>query len=210
MKSPLTNSQAIADRPMPDASNDLSGSLFDEAWHAYSRRIFTTTLRITRNREDAEDALQDAFLKAYLHIQDFDRRSSLSTWITRIAINSALMILRKRRGAPAVSLDDHDPARSESPAARVSDGSLSPEAQCSRHEEAQLLREQISRMPSLLREPLELRALGECSLEEVAQRSGLSVSAAKTRLYRARASLRTSLQTRLARTARESGTAQRS
>src|SRR6202044_3908205 len=78
---------------------------FDGLWQGYSTKGFRTTYRITRNREDAEDALQDAFLKAYVHLHDFDGRSSFLTWLTRIAINSALMILRKKRLGSEISVD---------------------------------------------------------------------------------------------------------
>ena len=69
---------------------------FSELWNRHSKKTFSTMYRITRNRQDAEDALQDAFLKAYVHLKNFDGRSSFSTWLTRIAINSALMILRRK------------------------------------------------------------------------------------------------------------------
>jgi RNA polymerase sigma-70 factor, ECF subfamily len=67
-----------------------------------ARKLIHSAQRITRNREDAEDALQDAFLSAFIHIKNFDGRSSFSTWLTRIAINSALMTLRKKRSSQEV------------------------------------------------------------------------------------------------------------
>ena len=79
---------------------------FDDLWQAHAKRILRTTYRITRNREDAEDALQDSFLRAFVHIREFDGRSSFSTWLTRIAINSSLMILRKRGTAVELSIDN--------------------------------------------------------------------------------------------------------
>src|ERR1700722_13876114 len=78
---------------------------FSELWNRHSKRAFNTMYRITRNHQDAEDALQDAFLKAFVHLKNFDGRSTFSTWLTRIAINSALMILRKRRAHPETSMD---------------------------------------------------------------------------------------------------------
>ena len=93
---------------------------FDELWQSHTKRILRTTYRITRNREDAEDALQDSFLRAFLHIKDFDGRSSFSTWLTRIAINSALMILRKKRSALELSIDDPGNHDSESSVSRCS------------------------------------------------------------------------------------------
>src|ERR1700752_343914 len=75
----------------------------------YRQYLFRAAHRITRSREDAEDAVQDALLRAFVHIRDFDGRSSFATWLTRIAINSGLMLLRKKRSAPEISTDsNHD------------------------------------------------------------------------------------------------------
>ncbi len=78
----------------------------EEIWRTHAKQILRVTQHITNNREDAEDALQDSFLRAHVHLHDFDGRSSIATWLTRIAINSALMILRKRTGAAQVSIDN--------------------------------------------------------------------------------------------------------
>ena len=79
-------------------------SAFAELWNRHSKRAFSTMYRITKNRQDAEDGLQDAFLKAYVHLNNFDGRSTFATWLTRIAINSALMILRKKRAHPEAQI----------------------------------------------------------------------------------------------------------
>lgn len=78
-------------------------SAFDELWNLYSRRVYSTVLNITKNRQDAEDALQDSFFRAFLALESFEGRSSFYSWVTRIAINSALGMLRKRRGRPQSS-----------------------------------------------------------------------------------------------------------
>src|SRR5665213_3446900 len=78
---------------------------FNELWNLYSRRIYRTLLGITNNPQDAEDALQDAFLRAFLALESFEGRANFYTWLTRIAINSALGILRKRRCRPETSID---------------------------------------------------------------------------------------------------------
>src|ERR1700689_1727724 len=78
----------------------------EQIWRTHAKQILRITQRITNNREDAEDALQDSFLRAHVHLHDFDGRSSIGTWLTRIAINSALMILRKRAGNPQLSLEN--------------------------------------------------------------------------------------------------------
>src|SRR5579871_2039234 len=71
----------------------------------HSAHLLRTIYRITRNREDAEDALQDTLMRAFLHMRSFDGRAQFVTWMTRIAINSALMILRKRRRHLMISID---------------------------------------------------------------------------------------------------------
>ena len=81
---------------------------FVELTRRHSRRLLQTTYRITKNRQDAEDALQDSFLKAFSHLDNFQEKASFSTWLTRIAINSALMIRRKKRGHCEIPIDGSD------------------------------------------------------------------------------------------------------
>jgi RNA polymerase sigma factor (sigma-70 family) len=78
---------------------------FTELWERHSQCAFSAAYRITKNRADAEDSIQDAWMKAYLHLERFDGRATFSTWVTRIAINSALMMLRKKRNHPETSLE---------------------------------------------------------------------------------------------------------
>jgi RNA polymerase sigma factor (sigma-70 family) len=181
----------------------VSADGFEALWRLYSTRIMRTAYRITRNREDAEDALQDSFLKAYLHLQDFDGRSSLATWLTRIAINSSLMILRKRRTATDVSIDEPGGYRTAAGVMEIPDRSPGPEAHVARREEEQMLRDSIAALPPTSREAVELRKLQGHSLAGTAKLMGLSANAAKTRIYRAKAALRKSLKLRLASPLRE-------
>src|SRR5580692_3141829 len=92
------------------AARAKSGDMdaFVELSQRHANRVFQTTYRVTRNRQDAEDALQEAFLNAFTHMKNFEGRSSFSTWLTRIAINSALMILRKKRNCQEILLDGGD------------------------------------------------------------------------------------------------------
>jgi RNA polymerase sigma-70 factor (ECF subfamily) len=182
-----------------------AGAAFDSLWGAYSTRVLRTTYRITRNHEDAEDAVQDAFLKAYVHLHDFDGRSSFLTWLTQIAINSALMILRKRRAGVEISIDTSGGPHSDSTSVEVADGAPTPEAMYEQREREGMLRESISTLPPLTRKALQLRKLEERSLGETATAMGLSLNAAKTRIYRAKASLRASLRARMAQEERATG-----
>lgn len=189
----------LRDKAMADEEPHL---LLEEIWRSQSGRLLSITWRITRNPEDAEDALQDAFLRAFTHIGDFDGRSTLSTWLTRIAINSSLMVLRKRRTRAAVSLEDTSEGDGIPPVARLCDPRSGPEELAVRRDRARRLRQRVRQLPALLRQPLQLHALKEHSVEETARLCGISVSAAKSRLLRARASLGSSLQPGLSRSGR--------
>jgi DNA-directed RNA polymerase specialized sigma24 family protein len=95
----------ISEHTVVAAAKSGETRALDQLHHLYHKRILCTLSRITKNREDAEDALQDSFLRAFLNLKSFDGRSTFSTWLTRIAINSALMILHERRESPEFSLD---------------------------------------------------------------------------------------------------------
>ena len=159
----------------------------------HASKVFQAAYRVTRNRQDAEDALQDAFLKAFQHMKDFQGRSSFSTWLTRIAINSALMILRKKRGGFEISIDHTDSStggfETWEPRSSVED----PESRYVRRERQKKLRQAIHRLPPVLREAIELRHVNDCSAQEIAQSLGITVSAVKSRLTRGKSALRTSL-----------------
>ncbi len=164
---------------------------FVELYERHSRKVLRRIYCITKNREDAEDAFQDAFLRAFAHMKDFEGRSNFTTWLTRIAITSALLVLRKRRGGGAeISIeqirDDSDNHRAWEP----SDHSETPEACCARRESEELLRNAIQSLPSILREAVELRNVGEYTASQIAEELGISVAAAKTRLMRARLTVR--------------------
>jgi RNA polymerase sigma-70 factor, ECF subfamily len=178
-------------------STASDASFFENLWRSHARQILRITYRITKNTEDAEDALQDSFLKAYVHHHDFDGRSSFATWLTRIAINSSLMILRKRNSTSQVSIHDTG-TDSSSPrlADLLPDHGPSPEANCAERERAELLRKSISALRPSMREAIELRAQ-ERSVQEIAETMALSIPATKSRLFHAKAALRESLKTKI-------------
>jgi RNA polymerase sigma factor (sigma-70 family) len=177
---------------------------FEELWRAHTKGVLRTTYRITRNREDAEDALQDSFLSAFANIHAFDARSRFSTWLMRIAINASLMIVRKKRTAFELSLDDRDPD-GDWPAADLPDRAPDPETQFVRRERAEILRQAIGALRPSIRRAVELQKLGEHSVEETAAKMGLTVTAAKSRLNQARAALRESLNPKAFRQTRHTG-----
>jgi RNA polymerase sigma-70 factor, ECF subfamily len=166
---------------------------FVELSRRYYRRIFQETFRITRNQQDAEDALQDSLMKAFSHLKDFEGRSSFSTWLTRIAINSALMILRKKRGCFQISMDCNDDLSGGWERWEPHSPSEDPESNYVRREREALLREAIVRLPPLCREVVELWQEKEYTAREIANALRISVPAVKSRLSRAKSTLRAEL-----------------
>jgi RNA polymerase sigma factor (sigma-70 family) len=166
---------------------------FSELWNRHSKRAFNTMYRITRNRQDAEDALQDAFLKAFIHLKNFDGRSTFSTWLTRIAINSALMILRKRRAHPETSMDWSADGETWQQW-EVTDKKANIEEHYAKKEAEQHLKRAIHRLRPALRTVIEIQQSHDNSVKEIAKAAGISVAAAKSRLMRAKTVLRRSLR----------------
>jgi RNA polymerase sigma-70 factor, ECF subfamily len=177
---------------------------FDELWRTYAKGVLRTTYRITRSHEDAEDALQDSFLSAFANIHTFEGRSRFSTWLTRIAINASLMIVRKNRIALELSLDDRD-ADGASEVLNLADRAPDPEMQFVRRERAEILRQAIERLRPSIRRAIELQKLGEHSVQETAATMGVAVTAAKSRLHQAKTVLRESLKPKTIRQARNTG-----
>jgi RNA polymerase sigma factor (sigma-70 family) len=158
-----------------------------------ARKLIQSAQRITRNREDAEDALQDAFLSAFIHIKNFDGRSSFSTWLTRIAINSALMTLRKKRSSREIPMGSGE-LGANGVGWDVPVPSTNPEKLCAQREKERLLREAIRELRPIIRQAVEFQ-LRELSIEETAEMTGASVTAAKGRLFHGRRALRKALFT---------------
>jgi RNA polymerase sigma-70 factor (ECF subfamily) len=166
---------------------------FVELSRRHSPKLLRTIYRITRNWQDAEDVLQDSLLRAFSHLQDFQERSSFSTWLTRIAINSALMILRKKRLCSEISIDETDDAASKYERWEAKSLTEDPESRMARKEREELLRGAILRLPPVFREVVHLRQTREYSTREISQALGISEPAVKSRLARARLTLRADL-----------------
>lgn len=165
---------------------------FSELWNRHSKKAFNTMYRITRNQQDAEDALQEAFLKAFVHMNTFDGRSTFSTWLTRIAINSALMILRRRRAHPETSMDWSADGETWQEWEMV-DRRANTEEHYAKEESNRHLRRAIQRLRPALRDIVEMQQVHDCSVKELAEIAGVSVAATKSRLLRARTVLRRAL-----------------
>jgi RNA polymerase sigma-70 factor (ECF subfamily) len=133
-------------------------------------------------------------LRAFSHLKDFQEKSSFSTWLTRIAINSALMMLRKKRVCYEIPFEGIDDSGNNYERWEAKSPAEDPESQLARKEREELLKAAILRLPQVLREVVELRQARGYSTREIAQALGISVPAVKSRLSRARLTLRTALR----------------
>jgi RNA polymerase sigma factor (sigma-70 family) len=166
---------------------------FVELCSRYLKRILFMLQRITKNREDAEDALQESMLKAFVHLGEFNQTSTFGTWLTRISINTALMNLRKKRARPEISTDAAVDEKENRFQWEIADRRPNPEEHCIELETHRQLQSAISRLPSRLRPIVEIRRRSEASLREIAEEAGITIAAAKARLWRARKVLRKSI-----------------
>jgi RNA polymerase sigma-70 factor, ECF subfamily len=194
------NTDFIEDDPTETSDAELvsmaksgDANAFVELSKRHSNRVLLTTYRITGNWQDAEDALQDSLLKAFSHLNGFQEKSSFATWLTRIAINSALMILRKKRVCVEISIEASDDSGGQYERWETRSLTEDPESHLARKEREELLRDAILRLPRVCREVLELRQAREYSTREIAQALGISVPAVKSRLSRAKVTLRAAL-----------------
>jgi RNA polymerase sigma-70 factor (ECF subfamily) len=165
---------------------------FEELVERYERKIFRLTMNITRNREDAEDAMQEAFLKSYTHLKDFEGGSRFYTWLVRIAANEALMKLRKRR-PNQVSLDEPIQGEDDLMPLEIEDWGPSPEQRFAQTEMQTILAGVIDELEPDYRVTFALRDVENLSTEETAKALGISTAAVKSRLLRARLKLRQKL-----------------
>jgi RNA polymerase sigma-70 factor (ECF subfamily) len=152
--------------------------------------VFHLALRIMRNKEDAEDVVQESFQQAFIHLQKFNGDSRFSTWLSRIAINAALMKLRKKHRFWEVSLDESAETEQPSAHAEVEDQGLNPEQLFAQKERGRILSQVMNELTPGTRKAIELRELGERSTEETAQILGISVTAVKARVFHGRRRLR--------------------
>jgi RNA polymerase sigma-70 factor (ECF subfamily) len=171
-------------------SGDLSA--FDELVNRYERRIFRLAMNITQNREDAEDATQDAFLKSFQHLAEFQGGSRFYTWLVRIAVNEALMRLRRRR-PNVTSLDEPVQTEEDLLPREIEDWGPTPEQRYEVTEMNSILSNAIAELEPIFRTVFVLRDVEQLSTEETADALGISVPAVKSRLLRARLRLREKL-----------------
>jgi RNA polymerase sigma-70 factor, ECF subfamily len=184
-----TNIDKDSDGALVNAAKRGDAHAFEELVFRHERRVFAVAQRITNNREDAEDVVQESFHKAFLHLNDFQEKSRFSTWLTRIVMNEAFMLLRRRRAVPEVLPDGPDDGVKPLSEAFI-DRSPSPEESCGRRERKELLTAAINRLGPKIRRTILLRDIEERSAEETAQILGTSIGAVKARLFHGRRKLR--------------------
>lgn len=173
------------------AAQEGNSQAFTTLVYHYEDNVYRVALNITGNHAEAEDVLQETFLKAYTHVKAFQGRSRFYTWLVRIAVNEALMKLRQRRGHPSVGLDELvETDDSSLLPQQIADWGDNPEQRFSKTELQQILVEAIERLEPPYRIVFLLRDVEKFSTDETAQLLGLSVSATKSRLLRGRLKLR--------------------
>jgi RNA polymerase sigma-70 factor (ECF subfamily) len=185
---PASDLRALSEKQLIAAAKGGERASFGELCERHMKQVFWVTRGIVRNREDAEDAAQECFLSAFVHLKDFDGRSQFATWLTRIAINAALMKLRKAHGAREVPIDE--PNLSSEPVAQreFRYDAPDPEASCSLRERKRIVKSAISGLRPRARNVVEL-FMQEHSVSETAQILGISTGAVKTRMFHAKIAL---------------------
>jgi RNA polymerase sigma-70 factor (ECF subfamily) len=190
---PVTSQAGIDDATLVAQARDGDAPAFSELVKRYEGKVFRLAHHVTQNREDAEDVLQETFLKAYEHLDQFRGDSKFYTWIVRIAVNQALMKLRRRKSDKAVSIDETIDTGEDNLVREIAAWDENAEQRYSREEIGGILNSAVQSLEPLYRSVFVLRDIEDLSTEETAEALDLSVPAVKSRLLRARLQLREKL-----------------
>jgi RNA polymerase sigma-70 factor, ECF subfamily len=190
IQSKATDTAVTEELALVQAAKQGDVGAFEQLVKRYDRNIFRIAQHITQNREDAEDVVQDAFLKAYENLDQFQGNSKFYTWLVRIAVNESLMKLRRRKTSKTVSMDEDVETEEGSMPREFADWSPNPEQQYGQSELGDILRKTIQGLPTSFRTVFVLRDVEGLSTEETAEMLSLSIPAVKSRLLRARLQLR--------------------
>ena len=188
-----TTTEVFDETPLVDRARSGDTAAFTELVNRYERKIFRLAKHITQNDEDAEDVLQETFLKAYSHLDTFQGQSKFYTWIVRIGVNEALMKLRKRKSSRTVSLDEPTDTGEDTMVREIAVWEENPEQKYSRDELREILDKAVDSLKPAFRTVFVLRDIEEMSTEETASALDISIPAVKSRLLRARLQLREKL-----------------
>ena len=191
--SETTVAEIFDEAPLVDRARSGDTAAFSELVSRYERKIFRLAKHITQNDEDAEDVLQETFLKAYSHLESFQGHSKFYTWIVRIAVNEALMKLRKRKSSRTISLDEPTDTGEDTMVREIAVWEENPEQKYSRDELREILDKAVESLKPAFRTVFVLRDIEEMSTEETASALDISIPAVKSRLLRARLQLREKL-----------------
>ena len=184
-----TGRQQDSDSALVTAARRGNTQAFEDLVLRHERRVSAVAQRITNNREDAEDVVQETFHKVFLHLDNFKEKSRFSTWLTRIAMNESFMLLRRRRGTLEVLPESPEDGMNSFSEAFV-DQRPSPEESCGLRERKEILTEAINRLGPKIRRTVLLRDIEERSAAETAELLGTSISAVKARVFQGRRKLR--------------------
>jgi RNA polymerase sigma-70 factor, ECF subfamily len=185
----VSDLRAWSEKQLIAAAKSGRRAPFGELCERHMKQVSYVTRRIARNREDAEDAAQECFLSAFVHLKDFDGRSQFATWLTRIAINAALMKLRKNRGAREVPIDEPNPSSELVAEREIRYDAPDPEQSCSLRERKRIVKSAIAGLRPRTRNVVELIHFQEHSIRETAQILGISTGAVKSRMFHAKIAL---------------------
>jgi RNA polymerase sigma-70 factor (ECF subfamily) len=189
-------SQKVKDETLVAEALRGSSDAFETLFRRYQQRMFHVALIRLQNTQDAEDAVQQAFQQAFIHLTSFQGQSRFSTWLTRIAINESLMLLRKRRPGH-ISIDGHQTFDDETVALDIKDRAATPEEQYGQRELHDVLTGAINELRPALKTVVKLCEIGEISNTKTASALGVKVGAVKARTFRARRLLREKIAKRL-------------
>jgi len=187
--SAVSDLRAWSEKQLIAAAKTGRRAPFGELCERHMKRVSCVTRRITRNREDAEDAAQECLLSAFVHLKDFDGRSQFATWLTRIAINAALAKLRKNRWKREIPTNEPNPPSELEWHSEIQDDAPDPEETYRLRERKEILNTAILGLRPRVRRVVELHQLQEHSIRETAQILGISTAAAKARMFHARLAL---------------------
>lgn len=180
------------DHKLVSAAKRGDTDAFEMLISRHNRRVFAVSLRVTKNREDAEDVVQESFHKAFLHLDEFQEKARFSTWLMRIAFNEAYTLLRRRRGNLEV-LPDNSEAQEQPVPEPFVDQNPTPEESCWQRKQTEVLRKAITRLDPKMQRTILLRDIEERSVAETARILGVSIPTVKSRVLRSHRELRASV-----------------
>lgn len=190
----LPTSADKGDAALVAAAQRGDGQAFETLVRRHQHFVRVIARRFTRVEEDAEDVVQQSLQKAFIHLHQFEGNSSFSTWVTRIAINEALICLRKRRASREVPIEKWDAENGQTLLLDPLDPRPTPEDRYLQREQKQILSQAMKTLAPAVRRAIELRDLGELSTHETAGVMGLTVGAVKARIFHGRRKLRVMLK----------------